>query len=294
MLRNKMSKNRTRPKSNIHNSSVAKFLEVFSLLKFFRLVCITFIFTVTTSCFQQAQETTDTQQTSANRLTLPDGESIDLKTYVAPATIHAVAIKKISTSSSRERINERYNNLRVVPPVPQLKNMNEAELKSLLFYTFDGYSDLTHALLKTKTDYLVWKEPILCLFSALNKLPATGVKTLYHGKKTPLVEVSVRWKVGGVYQPKGFLSTSENIAVAQDFAFDNLQKTQNTIPVVLTLQAQSGRSLIGISRFKTEREILFLPYVSFKITKVEKKIGVASPDKTKISDVLMVYAQEIK
>lgn len=84
-------------------------------------------------------------------------------------------------------------------------------------------------------------------------------------------DIVAKMKVGGTYSDKGFLSTSSNPNIADNFkASNSAGKTQ----VLFTIQGKHGKDISSASQYGSEKEILFNPSSKFKITSMEEKDGV--------------------
>ena len=84
-------------------------------------------------------------------------------------------------------------------------------------------------------------------------------------------DIVAKMKVGGTYSDKGFLSTSSNPNIADNFSSSNSAgKTQ----VLFTIQGKHGTDISSASKFGNEKEILFNPSSKFKITSMEEKDGI--------------------
>lgn len=146
------------------------------------------------------------------------------------------------------------------------------EAKGLKEYTSDGFERINSALRGSLVDENERKEALELAQKAdqaLRALPSYRGES-YRGTSLP-PEVINSLKVGGTFSDKGFLSTSSDRDVAEEFA---LEVKGNQKPVFFSIQSKHGKDISGGSDLPSESEVLFAPNSKFKIKAVEEKDGV--------------------
>jgi hypothetical protein len=167
---------------------------------------------------------------------------------------------------SNETLAEKLN--------PEAPPPTEDQAKAINTYTGSMYRDI-NGLLRGKKDFAdpEYKQKV----QDIADKAAEGLRSLpdYKGETyrgTALNDdIVAKMKVGGTYSDKGFLSSSSNPNIADNFSSSNSAgKTQ----VFFTINGKHGKDISSASEFENEKEILFNPSSKFKITSMEEKDGI--------------------
>ena len=150
----------------------------------------------------------------------------------------------------------------------------EEQAKAINTYTGSMYRDINGLLRGTKDfadpEYKQQTQDIADKAAeGLRSLPDYKGET-YRGTALSN-DIVAKMKVGGTYSDKGFLSTSSNLDIANNFAgFTSAGQTR----VFFTVNGKHGKDISSASKFSNEKEILFNPSSKFKITSMEEKDGI--------------------
>lgn len=153
--------------------------------------------------------------------------------------------------------------------VPNLSGVNLSQPKhpAIAFYAGTGYKALNAALTRGAADSLAPKQQQyledLCaiIVQAKRRLP----QTIYRGiKPSANIETYFKLKVGDTVQKPAFMSTSDDFAVAEDFA--------GRAGIILDLRVAPGSRALNIFS-QGEEEWLFPPQSYYKIKKISDVQG---------------------
>ena len=219
----------------------------------------------------------------ANIVTDPRYSKADKIRMLKSAFLGNKSLSKLSTSS-RELIY-RYTNKQYKPSnfkattVQEAKiknksvNLTDVEKKSMQTYTGSGYTYINEYL-RGLTDSVPskWNEISQGLESALSKA-VTWDATSWRGVKLGNVRASNefikdwgKYKVGDIWRPKGFTSSSARKSMAESWAKFDINKVDKK-NVLITIEGKNGKYVDRFSSHSGEDEVLFKPNSRFKITK---------------------------
>ncbi|EKD10330.1 ADP-ribosyltransferase domain-containing protein [Limnospira platensis] len=111
-------------------------------------------------------------------------------------------------------------------------------------------------VVKAKRDY---QEHIKFITEALNQLPNYEGVVFRGSKMNP--DQLAQYKVGNIVTEKGLISSSKQLAVAQNFSAN----------VFYTIFSKTGKDISDLSEFAGEEEVAFRPGTKFKVVGIEQK-----------------------
>ena len=228
----------------------------------------------------------------SNIVTDPRYSKADKIKMLKSAFLGNKSLSKLGTTS-RELIyrytNKQYNpknfkasTLKEAKIKNKSVNLSDVEKKSMATYTGSGYSYINQYL-RGLTDRVPkkWNELSQGLESALSKLvtwDATswrGVRLLNITASNEFMKDWGGYKVGDIWRPKGFTSSSARQRMAESWAKFDINKVDKK-NVLITMEGKNGKYVDRFSSHTGEDEVLFKPNSRFKILRADVKHRVNS------------------
>jgi hypothetical protein len=244
----------------------------------------------TTSCISREWNSTSLQATETpghGLLTLADGTLIRTLKHFSTSEDQYKAVDELKPTPYSSQIEIQAQSLFQGDSPADVKRLPVGDLKALLFYTNNGSSRMARALWGDLKALSEFKFLLMGTISCLNRLPATPGKS-FHGRRSSPEELKSQWKVGNVFVSPNFISSSQEMRVAEKFSAGTHRGDDEKIRTILIIEGKSGRDISAVSRFKSEKEVLFQPATRFAI----EKIQLLNPDKPKQEQQLNVYVRE--
>lgn len=115
----------------------------------------------------------------------------------------------------------------------------------------------------------------LLFASVLNKLPKERIiqnQKVYRGLALPTEHLNVTYSKGAIIEELGFVSSSLDRTVADDFSYGNIDHER----VIFVINSKNGRLISNLFKKSPaytsdtidEMEVIFLPRTKFKITDI--------------------------
>ena len=188
-------------------------------------------------------------------------------------------------SSTNEEIKELFKSIKSIPKIPmQLLSKYYARLYTI---ESDFYNDINKDLRENKKENYLSYIKVLYEGVKLKSLPLASDNILYRGskisnKEIQLIKTYLKNKKkdlpGVIVFSKSFLSFSKDKNIAKSF-LKNLNKDNNLSKVLYIIEKDdkldyslsTHTDIENISTFPNEKEVLFFPFSSFEIKKINEK-----------------------